>query len=366
MITKKDPTTSKAHVLFRDVSIFLCLVLALASLVVGNTYINKPKTAKEEKPHALGATHTVELPQVDHKGIWLWKSPTDLSDEDMRNIFGVLAEDKINTVYIDISGYIDSYENPDPAIKQAKTQELQSNMRVFVRSASSYGISVQALAGQTTWGFSSHAYIPSVFVDFVHTYNLAVSDNEKLSGLQFDIESYNNAAFKPDEKSGLIQYLGMVDATVQKYKDTQSTYMLGFAVPYWFDNENGNIPEITSKKKTAPVAYHLLDTLNSINAGYIVIMDYRNTTDGKDGSIAHAQNEVVYASKYAPNTKIIIGQETTDVQPAKITFYGKDGPSLIGALDRISNSFDSYTAYHGVAIHDYYGYAAIRKKLPEQ
>lgn len=366
MTTKKDPTTSKAHVLLRDVSILLCLALALASLVIGSNYINKPQDAKEEKPRAVAASHKAELPQVEHRGVWLWKSPTDLSDEDMRNIFSVLAEDKINTVYIDISGYIDAHENADPSIRSAKIQELQSNLKVFVRSASSYGISVQALAGQTTWGFTSHAYIPQVFVEFVNTYNLAATDNEKLKGLQFDIESYNDPSFKPDEKNGLIQYLAMVDATIQKYKDTQGTYMLGFAIPYWFDNENGNIPEITSKKKTAPVAYHLLDSLNGITAGYIVIMDYRNTTDGKDGSIAHAQNEVVYASKYAPQTKIIIGQETTDVQPAKITFYGKDGQSLITALERISKSFDSYSAYYGVAIHDYYGYAAIRKKLPQQ
>lgn len=360
MRKQKYNKAGKVHLLIQDASILFCLLLALVVLGVGFKYIrHQEKQAMDA--YQPSKTQT-SLPSVEHKGIWLWQSPSAMTDENTRDMLGVMTADQINNVYIDISSYIDFFELPDGAVKQAKILELQKNLQAYVRAASGRNIKVHGLAGHTSWGTNAQSYIPSRFIDFVNQYNMSVQENERLTGMQFDIESYNEPTFDADKKGGLIQYMSMVSTTLQHYKDARSSFAIGFTIPYWFDNENGNIPEITINKKTAPIAYHLFDSLNPIPGSYVVIMDYRNTIEGKDGSIAHAQNEIVYASKYAPNVGTIIGQETTDVQPAKISFYSKTYPEFTTALQGISNSFKPFGSYSGIAIHDYKGYVALRKK----
>ena len=51
-------------------------------------------------------------------------------------------------------------------------------------------------------------------------------------------------------------------------------------------------------------------------------MDYRNIADGNDGSIENAQTDIKYISENCPDLQFIIGQETSNVSPSKITFYG--------------------------------------------
>lgn len=365
-MSKAEP---KAKSIIRDLTVFVCLVLSLAALLIGNQYMSKQAEKQEQLERAsqnAEAERSAKLPDVAHKGIWLWKAPSELTDEEMSDMLSLLSADNITDVYIDVSSYIDFYEEPDPAIKQEKMDGLQKSLKAFIRNASGYNIGVHALAGQTSWGLSSNAYIPPLFVDFVKSYNESSASNEQLKGLQFDIETYNDEAFDADKKASLTQYMAMVESVTQRYRDHNLDISLGFAIPYWFDNENGNIPEITLHRKTAPVAYHLYDSLNTLPNAYTVIMDYRNTTEGSDGSIAHAQNEIVYASKYAPNVKVIIGQETTDVEPQKITFYDKNFNDLTGALQRISNSYKPFSAYNGIAIHDYDGYTQLRQKRVQE
>ncbi len=137
---------------------------------------------------------------------------------------------------------------------------------------------------------------------------------------------------------------------------------IGFAVPYWFDNQNKNIPSVTWQDKRGPTIYHLMDRLNSLLHSNIVVMAYRNAARGNDGSIALSRLEMQYGQYKASNVKVIIGQEVTDVEPQKITFYGKTLTEFSQEAKWIEEEYGKNPAFGGIAINDAAGYI----ELPER
>jgi hypothetical protein len=357
-----EPRKSKSKPAFilLNTGVVLCLVLAIATLWFGNT-IN-PKSLDIIKP--MGQIDATSLAEVKaHKSVYLWQSPLDMPVTQMNEDLSFVSSKGMNTIYLDISDYIDFYEQKDSPARVQKLDALHSSLQTFVGLATEKGLVVHALAGNKKWGFSDYAYIQTKFLDFINDYNSSVSENQKIKGMQFDVETYNDPDFNKNKKDALDQYLLSLRATVKYYMVKKYNFKLGYTVPYWFDNENNNIPLITYKKKSAPIIYHMFDTLNKISKSYVVIMDYRNTVDGTDGSVAHAQNEVTYASKYAKHVKIIIAQETTDVEPAKITFYNHMSEDFLNALLRINKTFQPYSVYDGIAVNDLGGMRAVSKKV---
>lgn len=338
--------------------ILLCLVLAIATLWIGGRYI---RDRKRVVTLPGSARHQAFMPDVSHRGVWEWKDVSELPGVQIESDMELLQEHHFTTLYLNVGSYIDIYEQADKQKRDRELQFFEEKLRATVARATQRGITVHALAGDTRWGFASHAYIPNRFIEFVHLYNTRAKPEEKLEGLQFDIEVYNDKQFNANKKQSLQEYYQTVASNVQTYRQLRATFMLGYALPYWYDNENGNIPEITVNKKSAPVAYHLFDLLSQLDNGYVVIMDYRDTVEGSDGSVAHAQNEIIYASKYAKKVKIVIAQETTDVEPAKITFFNQPRANLHTALLRLAKSFETYGSFYGIAVHDLAGYKNLKE-----
>lgn len=337
--------------------ILLCLVLSIATLWVGGRYIRERKSVVT----LPGSTRRLtSMPRVPHRGVWEWREVPELQGAQIEQDLKFLKDHNFTTLYLNIGSYIDLYEQDDEQKRDKELRFFQDKLRATVARAKQLGISVHALAGDTRWGYASHAYIPNRFIEFVHFYNTRVKPEEKLEGLQFDIEVYNDNQFSANKRQSLQEYYQTVASNVQTYRQLQATFMLGYALPYWYDNENGNIPEITVHKKSAPVAYHLFDLLSQLDNGYVVIMDYRDKVEGSDGSVAHAQNEIIYTSKYAKKVKVVIAQETTDVEPAKITFFNHSRADLHTALLRLAKSFGSYGSFYGIAVHDLSGYKNLK------
>lgn len=179
------------------------------------------------------------------------------------------------------------------------------------------------------------------------------------AGVEFDIESYNQEGFADGSNTAkglvLVDWLEMVDelaTRVEDYNKTGKKLELGFAIPYWFDNQNANIPNVTWQNKTGPTLYHLLDRLNKVPESNVVVMAYRNAARGNDGVINHSRTEVEYADGKASNVNILIGQELGDVEPAKITYYGQTATELSTQAKAIQNTFKETKTYAGVALND--------------
>jgi hypothetical protein len=278
---------------------------------------------KKDKPSAVST-----LP----KSTWLWHYPNVLSDSQMKEYINLLTDEQFDTVYLDITGYIDAYESPDPNAKKI----FENQLIKFVDLADQSNIKVEGLVGGNMWAQPNYDYVPSIILDFVIEFNQKPG-HAKLTGIQYDVESYNLPEFSnPDEQSIILtEYLNMVQTLTNKVAAKSPSLRLGFAVPFWFDNYTRELPLITFNKTENPVGFHVLDILQSINNGYIVIMDYRNKTEGPNGSIALATPQINYATKYTSRVGVIIAQETTNVEPLSITFYNQSKANLDKALEEI-------------------------------
>jgi hypothetical protein len=300
--------------------------------------------------------------------IWDWTNPLSWQDKNLSEYANSLKLHQINTIFVDVSMLSDYFNIKDPNERSIKESELSSALQKYTDIMNKNGIAVYASAGNTDWSKPENQYIPIGIQQYVFKYNQ--NSASKLAGLQFDIESYNQDGFPKasmTEKSiVLIEFMDMVNKLV----DTHKTYLdnnegskldLGFAIPYWLDNENGNIKSIKWQGKTGPTLFHLLDKLNTLPTSNVVVMAYRNAATGNDGVLYHSRTEIEYAKSRANNVNILIGIETTSVEPQKITFYGKSKTELSNEVRIIGDELSGSGVYDGIAINDLIGFM----ELPE-
>lgn len=286
---------------------------------------------------------------------WLWDSPDTFTRDELVKMFQIAQSSKITTIYLRMDDYAYIYGMKSGEEKTAKIKKLNDAARQFILLAGTYRIKVQALGGDTGWADPTERMYPNHFFDGVLQYN-AENPDAQFVGIQFDVESHNSAFYKINKTKTLINYLDFVQEMVNK-KPKTSTFSMGFAIPFWYDNQNNNGVVLDWRTYgSKPVAYHLFDMLNTTLGGYAVLMDYRNYAEGRDGSIENAKNEIEYVSQNDPHVKIIIGQETTEVSPSKITFYGTDKNYYNAETAKIVQTYRQYPEFAGIAIHHLQSY----------
>lgn len=300
--------------------------------------------------------------------VWDWSNPRNKTDAQLDQLADFMYLHQINTIYIDVGNYASIQQANISKDQKAREQKvLESSVERYVTHLGKRNIKVYASAGDKTWSNPELQHIPLEILDFTNSYNQRYP-KAKLAGTQFDIESYNQDGFDTGSNTTkelvLSDYLDMVDQLVAKQASynqaTNSKLGLGFAIPYWYDNENGNIPEVTWHGRTGPTLYHLLDRLNQLPDSNIVVMAYRNAANGNDGIITHARTEIDYAQAKAPNVKVLIGQEVNDVEPAKITYYNKSLTELSSQVSIVEGEFSRSDVFGGVAINDLAGFEAMQ------
>lgn len=295
--------------------------------------------------------------------VWDWSNPLTRSDSSLKEISDFMYMHQINAVYLDVGQYENFVAEPGIKIDTSKKQKFEESLNRYIEKLNQRNIKVYAAAGNTDWSDPNQRHIPLGILKLVQEYNKKY-EGARFAGMQFDIESYNQKGFSDGSTTVkaivLTDFLEMVDilaSAKEAYVQTgDATFGLGFAIPYWFDNENGNIPSITWRGKTGPTLYHLLDRLNRSPNNNIVVMSYRNAARGNDGVIAHSRTEVEYAHTEAPNVKVIIGQEVTDVEPAKITYYGQTSTELSSEVKYVNEAFQDTSQFKGIAINDLAGF----------
>lgn len=298
--------------------------------------------------------------------VWEWANPLNRSDPEVIATAQLLQSHQINTVYTDVSIYQSIAEKTDVSERAEETEKLQDALERYISIMHDYNIAVFASAGDTGWSKPAERQIPITLLKFVQDFNS--NHSNKFSGMEFDIESYNQEGFPEasmTEKSlVLMELLDTVDTLVnntQKYiaSSTDKKFELGFSIPYWFDNENKNIESLSWHDKTGPALFHMMDSLNTLPQSNVVVMAYRNAALGNDGVIFHSRTEIEYAQSQAQKVRVIIGLETTDVEPAKITFYGKTQTELSSEVTLLNEAFDSTGVLGGIAINDLPGYETV-------
>jgi hypothetical protein len=337
------------HVMQRLMSVMTAITIILGGLVL--TYV------------AYAAMNNMPvrqyLPNEKTNAVWEWRNILGLSKSAPDTAL-YLKKHQINTVYLDISGALQNMNS------QSK-EEYNEALNTYISVLNSQKIRVFASGGDVTWSKPELRGAPIQLMDYVFEFNKN-NDPVKFSGIEYDIESYNQEEFEPgtftDKSIILSELLDTVDVLASEFeaklKNKPDPAMeLGFAVPYWFDNQNKNIKSVRWKDKTGPAIYHILDRLNTVQRANVVVMAYRNAARGNNGTIALSRTEVQYAQYKASRVQVIVGQEVGDVEPEKITFFGKSKTEMSQEITWIEEQFANSPTYGGIAINDLQAYEQL-------
>ena len=292
-----------------------------------------------------------------------WHNATDLPIAEVRQRLDFMRANGFRTVYLELGDYLEAADQPeDTPGRQERLHQIRQAIRRFVATATSLGFEVHALGGGPTW-IGELSYLGRLLVRLVGRYNTMVRPKERLKGVQLDIEPYAEEGFLDRGEEGFVDYLDTLSGIVRAYRPLRRQYanrhlQLGFAIPFWFDAEGDAPGPVRFHGAVKPAVHHIIDMVRWLRGAYLVVMSYRNFTDGDNGSIAHARNEFDYASEIGARCGLVVGQQYADVQPASITFHGFTRSEFQEAADAITDAFEGYRQFRGLSVDDLDSYMA--------
>jgi hypothetical protein len=277
----------------------------------------------------------------------------------------LLRREGFTTVYVDLGEYLDVADQPPSWVQRARLRALDRTLRRFVADASSLGLAVQGVGADPTWTDPARRYLGPRLVQLVGRYNAGAGERERLQGIQFDIESYTDPSFRSRERAAVTDYLDTLQAIVNRYRQVRTMrasrdLQLGWALPFWFDEEAGSPSPVPFNGTTAPAAFHVFDMLGDLPDAYVVVMSYRWFTGGPDGSIAHTDGEFRYASSIGARCGIVVGQEFAEDDPATTTFHGLGRDVFKQAARELTDAFGRYPQFRGLSVDDLESYVSGR------
>jgi hypothetical protein len=283
-----------------------------------------------------------------------------------------LREQGFTTVYADFGEYIEAGDQPAGDDRDNDLARLDRCLRPFVAYASRLGFEVHAVGGAPNW-LGDLDYLAPLMVELVGDYNRSASREQRLRGLQLDIEPHADHLVFGDtideQRAALLAWLHSLEKVVDKYLEVRGWsgnrgLRLGFAIPFWFDDEPDAAPAVEFPQTedasglVQPATFHLFDMLADLPDAYVVVLSYRTFTEGDDGSIAHAQDEFDHAEAIDARFGIVVGQEFTNVRPSYITFWCRGRAAFREAAAEITDAFDEFPQFRGLAVNDMDAYKA--------
>jgi len=306
----------------------------------------------------LAANSSPSFPKGYDVGVWEWRAPDQETKSQQQADALALRQEGVTNVYIDISSYNDHDEIADHALRARQTAAFVQSLRQEVSILRSYGIRASALAGNERWANPDYWYVPLKLLHFVDTYNQSAPADARLAGLQFDIEFYSAADFVDNPAASVANYQSLVGQLIGQYQTSYKATAgpsLGFIIPSWFDGSNAAIP-----KTPKPLAFWLADQLRPLHGSALAVMAYRTQTGGSDGTIAKMQPVLDYIQQAKSPVRVFIGQETTNVQPAKITFYASNKKAVKQAVTQLQSTFSANKNLAGFIFNDEDGFLRLK------
>lgn len=233
-----------------------------------------------------------------------------------------------------------------------------TTVRTFVKNAYNRNIKVYLLGGATDWLYPA-SYQEAIYnmFDNVVKYNNQVNYDERIAGVSYDNEVWNNKNYDWKHTNSVRnQHIHFIE-TAQKYADSKNL-SVSFCLPYWIVQYDYS----DESHKT----YNMYDKITKITNNTI-IMAYRDTKDS-------VMKLVFYLQPEAPNSlvniatnndnKITIALETDYSTEGKhVSLYEEEmartGASL-NVINEIENSLyvynrrTSYALHHAVNLYEYY------------
>lgn len=280
-------------------------------------------------------------------GMWIWTPIAGQSGEYMDSIIAGAKNNGVNVIYLSIDSYLDIFVMPKSEERERQKAAFEQKIEDFISKAEAQNIEVDAEAGWRNWAQKNNTYKAFAVANFVKNFN--ESHEYKFRGFQYDVEPYLLPEYKKDPVPVLKDFLTLVEETGQFFEGSDLKFSV--VIPDFYDSKDEMTPEFVYNDKKDSVFGHLLRILDEQPNNSIIVMSYRAFAQGFDGSIEISSNEMQTAKKSSYRTKIIIAQETGDVEPNYITFHRTSKNYLFREIGKIDTAFGSHPNYGGIAIH---------------
>lgn len=280
-------------------------------------------------------------------GTWVWVAPIDMTEDYKKMVIDGAVANKINTIYVTIDSYLNIFSLGEGPEKEAKKKAYSDALESFVRSANAKGIEVDAEAGWRDWAEPKERYKAYAIVDYIVEYNKTRS--AKVRALQYDVEPYLMSNYETTKAARLNNFVGLIDETVKKMSGSDLRFSI--VIPHFYDDRQKWTPSFTYNGVRDYTFNHLIKIMDTRPGSMIILMSYRNFALGENGTVEISDAEIDLASSFGKNTKVIVAQETGDVDPGFVTFFGLSKQEYLAEISIINQTFANSTGFGGVAVH---------------
>lgn len=284
-------------------------------------------------------------PGAREYGTWVWTSPYAMSDAYMNKVIDAAAANNIGVIYLTIDDYLTIDSLAEGADKEAKKAKYDSSLEKFIVAAKARGVAVDVEAGWRDWAESPNTYKATTIIDYAIRYN--ATHTNKIRGVQFDVEPYLLPTYEKNKALILTNFVALVDRAAEQMGS--NPMRLSFVIPHFYDSAQAWTPAVTHEGISAHTFDHMLRILDARAGSSIILMSYRNFAQGNDGSIQISQKEVDGAA--GRPTKVIVAQETGNVEPDYVTFYGTSRAEYEKQVAQINSAFGAKSGFGGIAVH---------------
>lgn len=331
---------------------------ACASATVTIAEVSSPIVVSPEAPvvstttaPVAVATTTTTAPVVPkavrEHGMWVWNFPSQMNTATGDAQMKALASYGFNAVYITIDDYLDIAVMPEGAAKESAKKAYFAQLAVFVQKANALGMQVDTEGGANNWAIEANRWKGFALIEATKEYNRAYP-NAKVRGFQYDVEPYTLPDYETNKAVRLTEFVTFIDQSMSRL--VGSDVQFSVVIPHFYDSAQAWTPTIAYGGKSVSTFTHLLSIMEKKPGGTILLMSYRDFFEGANGTRGISEVEIKEAS-VGYSTNIIVSQETGNVEPDFVTFYGSSKTVVLDMLTTINTAFDSYSRYGGTATH---------------
>ena len=302
------------------------------TVYIDDIVLKKSKEAVVPEAKLMSESNDFETIQAQHRTIpprtmWVWTVFEILENKnnEQENLFRACERENVSRLWLQIPTRYEPDVDLAADVKDIRPPEFkislrhEDKLRAFIRKAHARDIQVEGLDGYPEFAQKPYHFIPLAIVDAVIDYNSRVEPDERFDGVHFDNEPYLIIGWHDKERrEQILKEFLELNVECQRRIHENSDMEFGVDIPFWWNakdpNTDGAIGDVTFNGERKSAGYFCIDFLDNIG-----IMNYRDTTYGIDGIIAHADPILEYAEMAGKN-QVYVGLEVFRYMPTVVWF----------------------------------------------
>jgi hypothetical protein len=261
----------------------------------------------------------------------------------------------VSSLHIDITRVAQLVLSSDKAGVEAYARDLKG----LLEAAAERGIEITAEAGDPEWSSSRGVEAAQAVLAFVTRYNSEASGH-RIVGVDYDVEPWGLPRWRRAKYELLSAYLEFVRGVVRVHRRLGFSGELGFAIPAWFDGQREAVGMVGFEGEMTYPYTHLIRLLAPIRAAHLVVMAYRDTAAGDNGTAALFRGEIESAEAREASVGLWLAQDVSDSHPRNTTYYGKRRNEFFTDLSTLAAEFGDDDNFKGLIVNDVASLLALR------